>query len=217
MQESIRGRVIKMPFDNVSTDVIAPSRYRSTTGEDPELLALRPWIMGALRPGLNDVVKPGDVFVVGKNFGLGSHRETAVRIFKVWGVQAIVADSAAHMVSQRDRIRSPRVPVEGRDEALRRRRPDRDRFEAVVHPQSEERGRGTSHLGISADGHEHPGLGRDHAAPEKARRCRARHRRCDELRRTTRNRCWACCSRVRLAAARRRPAAARWRCRPACG
>ena len=62
MQESIRGRVIKMPFDNVSTDVIAPSRYRSTTGEDPELLALRPWIMGALRPGLNDVVKPGDVF-----------------------------------------------------------------------------------------------------------------------------------------------------------
>jgi len=97
MQESIRGRVIKMPFDNVSTDVIAPSRYRSTTGEDPELLALRPWIMGALRPGLNDVVKPGDVFVVGKNFGLGSHRETAVRIFKVWGVQAIVADSAARI------------------------------------------------------------------------------------------------------------------------
>ena len=97
MQESIRGRVIKMPFDNVSTDVIAPSRYRSTTGEDPELLALRPWIMGALRPGLNDVVKPGDVFVVGRNFGLGSHRETAVRIFKVWGVQAIVADSAARI------------------------------------------------------------------------------------------------------------------------
>ena len=97
MQESICGRVIKMPFDNVSTDVIAPSRYRSTTGEDPELLALRPWIMGALRPGLNDVVKPGDVFVVGKNFGLGSHRETAVRIFKVWGVQAIVADSAARI------------------------------------------------------------------------------------------------------------------------
>ena len=33
----------------------------------------------------------------------------------------------------------------------------------------------------------------------------------------TRNRCWPCWSRVRQAAARRRPAAARWRCRPACG
>ena len=97
MQDSIRGRVIKMPFDDVSTDVIAPNRYRATSGEDRELTALRPWIMGALRPGLNDVVKPGDVFVVGRNFGLGSHRETAVRIFKIWGVQAIVADSAARL------------------------------------------------------------------------------------------------------------------------
>jgi 3-isopropylmalate dehydratase small subunit len=97
MQELIRGRVIKMPFDDVSTDVIAPNRYRATTGEDRELSALRPWIMGALRPGLNDIVKPGDVFVVGKNFGLGSHRETAVRIFQIWGVQAIVAESAARL------------------------------------------------------------------------------------------------------------------------
>jgi hypothetical protein len=31
------------------------------------------------------------------------------------------------------------------------------------------------------------------------------------------NRCWPCWSRVRQAAARRRPAAARGRCRPACG
>ncbi len=97
MKELIRGRVIKMPFDDVSTDVIAPNRYRATSGEDRELTALRPWIMGALRPGLNDIVKPGDIFVVGKNFGLGSHRETAVRIFHIWGVQAIVAESAARL------------------------------------------------------------------------------------------------------------------------
>jgi 3-isopropylmalate/(R)-2-methylmalate dehydratase small subunit len=97
MKELIRGRVIKMPFNDVSTDVIAPNRYRATTGEDRQLTALRPWIMGALRPGLNDIVKPGDIFVVGKNFGLGSHRETAVHIFHVWGVQAIVAESAARL------------------------------------------------------------------------------------------------------------------------
>ena len=97
MQDLIRGRVIKMPFNDVSTDVIAPNRYRATSGEDRELTALRPWVMGALRPGLNDIVKPGDIFVVGRNFGLGSHRETAVRIFKIWGVQAIVAESAARL------------------------------------------------------------------------------------------------------------------------
>jgi 3-isopropylmalate dehydratase small subunit len=97
MKELIRGRVIKMPFNDVSTDVIAPNRYRATTGEDRELKALRPWIMGALRPGLDEIVKPGDIFVVGKNFGLGSHRETAVRIFHIWGVQAIVAESAARL------------------------------------------------------------------------------------------------------------------------
>ena len=95
MQDLIRGRVIKMPFNDVSTDVIAPNRYRATSGEDRELTALRPWVMGALRPGLNDIVKPGDIFVVGRNFGLGSHRETAVRIFKIWGVQAIVAELGA--------------------------------------------------------------------------------------------------------------------------
>jgi hypothetical protein len=33
----------------------------------------------------------------------------------------------------------------------------------------------------------------------------------------TRNRCWPCWSRVRQEEARHRPAAARWRCRPACG
>jgi 3-isopropylmalate/(R)-2-methylmalate dehydratase small subunit len=97
MKELIRGRVIKMPFNDVSTDVIAPNRYRATSGEDREMKALRPWIMGALRPGLDDLVKPGDVFVVGRNFGLGSHRETAVRIFQIWGVQAIVAESAARL------------------------------------------------------------------------------------------------------------------------
>ncbi len=97
MKELIRGRVIKMPFNDVSTDVIAPNRYRATTGEDREMKAQRPWVMGALRAGLDDIVKPGDIFVVGKNFGLGSHRETAVRIFQIWGVQAVVAESAARL------------------------------------------------------------------------------------------------------------------------
>lgn len=93
----IRGRVIRLPFDDVSTDVIAPTHYRATTGEDRELKTLRPHVMEFIRPGLDSIVKPGDVFVVGRNYGLGSHRETAVRIFKVWGVQAVVAETAARL------------------------------------------------------------------------------------------------------------------------
>jgi 3-isopropylmalate/(R)-2-methylmalate dehydratase small subunit len=53
--------------------------------------------MEAIRPGLDSFVKPGDVFVVGKNYGCGSHREPAVQIFKVWGVQAVVTESAGRI------------------------------------------------------------------------------------------------------------------------
>jgi 3-isopropylmalate/(R)-2-methylmalate dehydratase small subunit len=97
MNKVLRGRVIRMPFDDVSTDVIAPSAYRAKGGEDRELTELRPHVMAALRPGLDEIVKPGDIFVMGKNYGLGSHRETAVTIFHVWGVQAVVTESAARI------------------------------------------------------------------------------------------------------------------------
>jgi 3-isopropylmalate/(R)-2-methylmalate dehydratase small subunit len=97
MKEIMTGRVIRMPFHDVSTDVITPTHFKSNAGEDRELTTLRPHAMGAIRPGLNDIVKPGDIFVCGSNWALGSHRETAVRIFKVWGVQAVVAESAARI------------------------------------------------------------------------------------------------------------------------
>ena len=97
LNNMIRGRVIRMPFDDVSTDVIAPTAYRAKGGEDRELVELRPHVMAALRPGLDEIVRPGDIFVMGKNYGLGSHRETAVTIFHVWGVQAVVTESAARI------------------------------------------------------------------------------------------------------------------------
>lgn len=98
MLERIRGRVVRLAFDDVNTDVIAPSEFRAQIKEnDRNLTALRPHVMRDLRPGLNEAVRPGDVFVVGKNFGSGSHREEAVRIFQVWGVQAVVTESAARL------------------------------------------------------------------------------------------------------------------------
>jgi 3-isopropylmalate/(R)-2-methylmalate dehydratase small subunit len=98
MPGKISGRVIRLPFNDVNTDVIAPGEYRANVEDDDHLLtALRPHVFEAIRRGLDDVVQPGDVFVVGKNFGCGSHREPAVQIFKVWGVQAVVVESAARI------------------------------------------------------------------------------------------------------------------------
>jgi 3-isopropylmalate/(R)-2-methylmalate dehydratase small subunit len=96
--DRIRGRVVKLAFDDVNTDVIAPNEFRAQLKEgDHTLAALRPHVFRDLRVGLDQFVQQGDVFVVGKNFGAGSHREEAVRIFQVWGVQAVVTESAARI------------------------------------------------------------------------------------------------------------------------
>jgi 3-isopropylmalate/(R)-2-methylmalate dehydratase small subunit len=96
--DRIRGRVVRLAFDDVNTDVIAPNEFRAQLKEgDHTLAALRPHVFRDLRPGLDQFVQPGDVFVVGKNFGAGSHREEAVRIFQVWGVQAVITESAARI------------------------------------------------------------------------------------------------------------------------
>ena len=96
MQDQIRGRVIRLAFDDVSTDIITPGEFRGKVDDsDEKLSTLRPHVFRAIRPGIDAIVKPGDVFVVGRNFGCGSHREPAVQIFKIWGVQAVVTESAA--------------------------------------------------------------------------------------------------------------------------
>jgi 3-isopropylmalate/(R)-2-methylmalate dehydratase small subunit len=98
MPQTMRGRVVRLAYNDVNTDVIAPGEHRAKVeDEDSQLTALRPYVFGAIRPGLDGFVQPGDIFVVGKNFGCGSHREPAVQIFKVWGVQAVVVESAARI------------------------------------------------------------------------------------------------------------------------
>jgi 3-isopropylmalate/(R)-2-methylmalate dehydratase small subunit len=98
MQDKFSGRVVRLAFDDVNTDIITPGEFRlQVADDDHNLTALRPHVFRAIRPGLDAEVRPGDIFVVGKNFGCGSHREPAVQIFKVWGVQAVVTESAARI------------------------------------------------------------------------------------------------------------------------
>jgi 3-isopropylmalate dehydratase small subunit len=84
----IQGRVWKFG-DSVDTDVISPSGDR---GE-----RLRETTMAALRPEFPKEVKPGDILVAGRNFGCGSHRETANTILRDIGVGAIAAESIARI------------------------------------------------------------------------------------------------------------------------
>lgn len=77
----MRGRVWKFG-ESVDTDIIAPGRAAP---------------MSALRPEFSAQVKPGDIVVAGRNFACGSHRESANRVLRDAGVQAVVAESIARI------------------------------------------------------------------------------------------------------------------------
>ncbi len=76
-------------WDNVSTDEITPGRYNLT--KDPQELAKIAFI--EVRPEFSQNVKPGDVIVGGRNFGIGSSRESAALALKASGISGIIAKS----------------------------------------------------------------------------------------------------------------------------
>ena len=89
MQKTVKGRVWKYG-DDVNTDVIFPGKYTYTIS-DPEEMAEH--AMEDLDPEFAKNVRPGDVIIAGKNFGMGSSREQAATCLKVSGVGAIIAKS----------------------------------------------------------------------------------------------------------------------------
>ncbi len=86
------GRIWKVG-DNISTDEIIPGRYNVTT--DRAQLAQAAFI--EYRPDYAPGVRPGDVVVAGRNFGMGSSREHAPIALQASGIQAIVARSFARI------------------------------------------------------------------------------------------------------------------------
>jgi 3-isopropylmalate/(R)-2-methylmalate dehydratase small subunit len=74
--------------DDIDTDVLAPGRYMKGSIED-----LAQHCLEAIAPGFAKDVRPGDVVVAGRNFGMGSSREQAAQALKVLGVSAVVAKS----------------------------------------------------------------------------------------------------------------------------
>lgn len=79
--------------DNVNTDFILPGIYLELT--DPKELGKH--AMEGLDPEFTEKVKPGDIIIGGRNFGLGSSREHAPIALKQSGVGAIIAEGYARI------------------------------------------------------------------------------------------------------------------------
>jgi 3-isopropylmalate/(R)-2-methylmalate dehydratase small subunit len=76
--------------DDVDTDAIAPGRYMKFAIEE-----IAKHCLESVDPAFAPGVKPGDVVVGGRNFGMGSSREQAPQALKALGVSALVARSFA--------------------------------------------------------------------------------------------------------------------------
>lgn len=89
MTANAPGRVWKFG-DNIDTDVLAPGLYMKSP-----LAELARHCLEAVEPRFAAEVKPGDIVVGGRNFGMGSSREQAVMALRELGVGAVVAPSFA--------------------------------------------------------------------------------------------------------------------------
>ncbi len=80
--------------DAVNTDDILPGKYAPLmVGED----VFQRYAFAHLRPEFAAAVRPGDLLVGGRNWGLGSSREYAPQALKLLGVGGIVARSFARI------------------------------------------------------------------------------------------------------------------------
>jgi 3-isopropylmalate dehydratase small subunit len=87
----VEGRAWVIKKDNIDTDMIFHNRYLSIT----DLSEMGQYTFDNLE-GYKDFAKkakPGDIVIVGKNFGCGSSRQQAVDCFKSLGVSVIIAES----------------------------------------------------------------------------------------------------------------------------
>lgn len=83
------GMVWKVGND-IDTDALAPGKYMKCDIDEIARHCLEDVL-----PGFASTVRPGDVLVGGRNFGIGSSREQAPEALKRLGVAAVVAPSFA--------------------------------------------------------------------------------------------------------------------------
>ncbi len=74
--------------DDIDTDILAPGKYMKG---GLEILAAH--CLEAIDPKFATSVRPGDVIIAGKNFGIGSSREQAAEALRHLGIAAVIAKS----------------------------------------------------------------------------------------------------------------------------
>jgi 3-isopropylmalate/(R)-2-methylmalate dehydratase small subunit len=78
--------------DRVDTDVLAPGHLMKLSAEE-----LAKHCLEAIDPSFAANVRPGDILVAGRSFGIGSSREQAAVSLKLLGIKAILATSYARI------------------------------------------------------------------------------------------------------------------------
>ena len=107
---TVKGRVWIVGRDNIDTDMIYHNKHLAVT----DVAEMAKYCFGNLE-GWQDFparVKPGDIVVVGKNFGCGSSRQHAVDCFKSLGVAAVLGRSFG-AIYERNAINAGLPIVEG--------------------------------------------------------------------------------------------------------
>lgn len=85
----MNGRIFRFG-DDIDTDQLAPGQYMRGGLE-----ALAAHCLEGVRPDFAAAVRPGDVLVAGRNFGMGSSREQAAEALRHLGLAGVVALSFA--------------------------------------------------------------------------------------------------------------------------
>ncbi|UCH28031.1 MAG: homoaconitate hydratase [Trueperaceae bacterium] len=80
--------------DSINTDDILPGKYAPFMVGETEF---QRYAFAHLRPEFAADVRPGDILVGGRNWGLGSSREYAPQALKKLGIGAIIAKSFARI------------------------------------------------------------------------------------------------------------------------
>jgi len=78
--------------DAIDTDVLAPGHLMKLSAQE-----LATHCLEAIRPEFAREVRPGDVVVAGRSFGIGSSREQAAVSLKLLGASAVLALSYARI------------------------------------------------------------------------------------------------------------------------
>ena len=79
----------------MGSEMCIRDRYKYKVMTD--LSGMLPHLFKEVIPQFYRRVRPGDIIVAGKNFGMGSSREHAVRLIKIAGISVIIAKSFARI------------------------------------------------------------------------------------------------------------------------